>query len=616
MLFRLLLFICGIFPVFVSAQLRVENDLSPEEMIRRLTGPGVKVSNIRINCPSEKKKAFGYFTDNTGTLGISDGLLLSTGAAENAIGPNNSASVSQGNGHNFQDPDLASLLASGDKQFDACILEFDVQVFADTLQFDYVFASEEYMEFIRDYHDVFGFFISGPGISGRLNLAVVPNTNLPVSVENINRNKNATYYIDNGTGETPYEQLFLQYDGLTRRLSSRVAVIPCETYSLKLAICDVKDDAYDAGIFIAGKSLQTRAPRLEVDFQFPVFPHAIEGCNGIRLKVKRQIKTDQPARYFLSYSGSALRNFDYGEVPDSIFFQAGDSEKEFFVPILIDSLAEPPETLRIALRNLCPGLPEMATAEVLIRESFDFDLSDKILCLGKEIPLNPSPRGSFSYRWLPETGLSCSDCPSPLCRISENISYFCRIREEASGCLAADSLKVRVLPAPKADFSILPDPEISSLDFRFDNLSNHADAWNWQLGDGSFSSAFNPVHYYQSAVNRDSAVFEVQLTATNTAASCSDTLVKKLSIRKPLFIPNLLIRNGDQANRLFAPKGILPGTWLFQLYDRNGKKLVDDPAYPLDWDGSLVKDGVYFYHLRQEKAGRSFRGWLELTGQK
>jgi hypothetical protein len=606
---------CLLLPVTLPAQLRVNSGVAAEEITRRLIGPGVKVSNIRLNCPSDKKPAFGYFTDNTGTIGISDGLLLSTGAAENAIGPNNSAAVSQANGHNYQDPDLATLLAPGDAQFDACVLEFDVQVFADTLQFDYVFASEEYMEFIRDYHDVFGFFISGPGIIGRLNLAVVPGTDLPVSVQNINRNNNAVYYIDNGTGETPYEQLFLQYDGLTRRLSSRVAVVPCGTYSLKLAICDVKDDGYDAGIFLAGKSLQTRAPQLETRFQFPVFPHAIEGCNGIWVKVKRQVRIGETAAYLLSYSGTALRNSDYGQVPDSLFFQAGENEKEFFIPVLSDSISEQPETLRIALRNFCPGLPEMAVAEVVLRESFDFELPDQRLCEGREIVLNPSPRGNYLYQWSPPDGLSCSNCPSPVCRISADTVYRCSIREEASGCRAADSVQVKVFPSPRADFSVVPEPEISSLDFRFQNLSENSDAWFWQLGDGSVSSEFSPSHYYQAALNRDSALYEVGLVAVNSKASCSDTLIKTLEIGNPMFIPNLVIRRGQDSNNSFAPRGILSGIWSLRLFDRYGTKIFENAAYQLDWNGSTVRDGVYFYQLSHPATGRSFRGWLELGGQ-
>jgi PKD repeat protein len=258
----------------------------------------------------------------------------------------------------------------------------------------------------------------------------------------------------------------------------------------------------------------------------------------------------------------------------------------------------------------------MAVAEVVLRESFDFELPDQKLCEGRGIVLNPSPRGNYLYQWSPADGLSCSDCPSPVCRISADAVYRCSIREEASGCRAVDSMKVKMFPSPRADFSVLPEPEISSLDFRFQNLSENSDAWFWQFGDGSVSTEFNPSHYYQSALNRDSAFYQVGLVAVNSEASCTDSLIKTLEIRNPMFIPNLVIRLGEQGNKSFSPKGILPGTWGLRLYDRYGTKFYENPAYQLDWNGSSASDGVYFYQLWHPATGRSFRGWLELAGQK
>jgi len=63
-------------------------------------------------------------------------------------------------------PDL-SVLAAGFQTFDASILEFDFIPQSDTLKFNYIFGSEEYPEYVNSgYNDVFGFFISGPGIAG------------------------------------------------------------------------------------------------------------------------------------------------------------------------------------------------------------------------------------------------------------------------------------------------------------------------------------------------------------------------------------------------------------------------------------------------------------------
>lgn len=609
--FRIVFLLLLFFSLSALAQLKVNSSLPVQEMVQKLAGSGVKVSNIRLNCPSDKLPAYGYFIDNTGTIGIEEGILLSTGAARNALGPNNSAGASQSNGNNYQDPDLLPLLSGGEKQFDACVLEFDVQVFADTLSFDYVFASEEYKEFIRDYHDVFGFFISGPGIPFPRNLALVPGSNLPVSVQNINQDINPGFFLDNGTGETPFEQLFLQYDGYTRRLTSKIAVIPCQTYSVKLAICDVQDDAYDAGIFIAGKSLQTRAPLLSAEMEFSKFNHAIEGCNGTRISVKRQTAINRSATYFLSYQGSCQRNLDYSIVPDSLAFAPGETEKTFFISFRQDSLYEGDEFLRIAFLNPCPGLPEISSLEIRLRETFDFDLPDRLICSGQKILLNPAAAPGYRWSWSPPNGLSCTDCPSPECSISRDVIYRCILQDSMSACAARDSFSVKVVPGPAAAFSVAALAEISSIDFRFSDESENSDARLWNFGDGNSSDQQNPVHYFSSGLNRDSVNFTVTLTAISNATGCRDSLQKEIIIRNPLFIPNLITPDGDEKNQTFAPAGMEAGTWSLEVCDRWGKQVYYSPAYQLDWQGT-GKPGSYFYRLRNPLSGREFRGWLRV----
>ena len=56
---------------------------------------------------------------------------------------------------------------------DAAVLEFDFIAISDTILFDFVFASDEYLEFVNTaFNDVFGFFLSGPGINGPYMVAV------------------------------------------------------------------------------------------------------------------------------------------------------------------------------------------------------------------------------------------------------------------------------------------------------------------------------------------------------------------------------------------------------------------------------------------------------------
>ncbi len=72
--------------------------------------------------------------------------------------------------------------------FNSCALEFDFVPIDSFFSFKYVFASEEYPEYACTiFNDVFAFFINGPGYAGNTNIALVPGTNIPVTINSINQ---------------------------------------------------------------------------------------------------------------------------------------------------------------------------------------------------------------------------------------------------------------------------------------------------------------------------------------------------------------------------------------------------------------------------------------------
>jgi hypothetical protein len=602
------LWLLWIQPAF--SQLRVDDRIGIQEAISRLVGQGVRVSNIRVDCPGKGGRPYGYFTDNTGTLGISDGLIMTTGSARGAIGPNNSGSLGQDNSNDKQDFDLKEIIRNDEKQYDPCVIVFDVEVFADSLTFDYVFGSEEYLEFIKDYHDVFGFFISGPGISGKKNLALVPGTQDPVSVQNINNATNTQFYIDNGTGATPFDQIFVQYDGFTRRLQSKIAVQTCQKYELKFAICDIKDELYDAGIFIAGKSLRTQAPTFSVRYEHAEFSNGIEACNGAFVKITRKSRIAEPITFQLSYSGTA-NSLDYGPAPDTIRFEAGEKEKEFFISFLADQVLDDNETLKIDLLNPCPGLPQVDQLSILIRESFPYEQPDLVICKGNEIQINPSPLDGYEYSWLLGTGLSCTLCPSPVANPDTSQFYQSTIRHLPSNCQAIDTFEVKVVPIPVAAFVYTTKDDYTSFDIQFQNQSQFSDSFFWKFGDGNSSTEKDPFHGYSIRQEMDSVLYNIELQAISSAG-CSDTVFSQVKIGNPFFIPNLLTANGDDLNDAFFVRGIKPGFWHFQVFDAWGKKVYSTDRYLLDWKARQVNGGVYFFKLQNKPGDRNFAGWIKV----
>ena len=240
------LFFCVlVLPQKLSAQLIIDNQgATAEVVVNSIISGGLTISNATINCPNN---AYGTFTNGETTdIGIPTGLVLTTGNTADLNSPGGDF-MSTDNFTNCNDPQLNVLepLANND----CCILEFDVVPTCDELQIRFVFGSEEYPEWVSaGFNDAFGFFISGQnpvgGIYDNQNVAVLPDGNTIVSIDNVNAGLNAAYYIDNAAGMTNI------FDAFTTVLISDVSVIPCESYHFKLAIADAGDGVWDSGVFV------------------------------------------------------------------------------------------------------------------------------------------------------------------------------------------------------------------------------------------------------------------------------------------------------------------------------------------------------------------------------
>ncbi|MCL4857007.1 MAG: PKD domain-containing protein [Flavobacteriales bacterium] len=293
----------GLFLNQTKAQVTVNNTNTVQFYVQNvLLGGGVTVSNITYNgVPAGIVDAkVGQFTDPTSSVGLANGMILATGDAIIAQGPNSSggAGNSAGIGTSGQDPDLSAITTN--PLNDQCIVEFDFVPLGDTLTFNYVFASEEYNEYVcSDYNDVFGFFLTGNdplgGTYNAYNLARVPTpgvpgsfTNTPVAINTITpgvagSNGDAAncsaidpswtaysiYHVTNSSNN-------YQYDGRTVSLPVFALVNCGETYHIKMAIADVQDGAFDSGVFLEAGSFASNG---SLDATTAVVPNDIMLCS-------------------------------------------------------------------------------------------------------------------------------------------------------------------------------------------------------------------------------------------------------------------------------------------------------------------------------------------------
>jgi len=298
-----------LFSLITNAQLNVNNTLySPADLVlSKLIGPGVSVSNVRYNnsIPNaliNNNQVGFYSTGVTPTnLGLTSGMIMTNGSATGAIGPNNAGgNTTPSNTPMNGDPDLSQIAALSINNI--CIIEFDFIPLGPEVKFEYVFGSEEYPEYVGSaFNDVFGFFLSGPGITGPFsngakNIALIPNSTTPISINNVNAGSNSAYYVSNAGGAT------IQYDGFTTVLTAKSEVQCGQTYHIKLALADVGDSAFDSGVFFKEGSFSVPEVNLGGDMVGPS-----KACCGEKLLFSTPFNsTSYPGALHEWYFGTTL----------------------------------------------------------------------------------------------------------------------------------------------------------------------------------------------------------------------------------------------------------------------------------------------------------------------
>ncbi|HSJ08268.1 MAG TPA: choice-of-anchor L domain-containing protein [Longimicrobiales bacterium] len=240
----------------VTADFGVHNAIQLAQLI---AGAGVAVSNASFIGGGQ---AGGSFSGGGGIIGFDDGVILSTGAIASVVGPNTAAGITGVTGSDGDDA-LSQLALA--ETFDAAVLTFDFVPAASRIYVQYVFASEEYNEFVNAVSsDVFAFWVNG------VNCATVGAANERVSINTINHGwladmqeaSNPDLFVNNDPWHGPplAAPLDTEMDGLTVVLTCQADVLAGEVNTIRLGIADVGDAYYDSNVFIRSGSLSTVAP--------------------------------------------------------------------------------------------------------------------------------------------------------------------------------------------------------------------------------------------------------------------------------------------------------------------------------------------------------------------
>lgn len=621
-------------PIVSSAQLVVDNTVTADDAVQNiLLGGGVEITNITF---SGDDNQIGSFNSENSNIGLNSGVVLATGDIGVAVGPNDDSGSGLGGGNfGVNDPDL-DLLSTFNTN-DAAVLEFDFVPNGDSLVFRYVFSSEEYNEYVcGSVNDAFGFFLSGPGINGpfsdnAINLAIIPGTDIPVTINTVNNgtvgangilsqceqvspdwDQNAAFYIDNANNPDPNST---QFDGLTVVLTAASSVICGETYHIKIAIADAGDTVFDSAVFLEADSF-TSPGSISVDVPNapPNFPtnSILEGCFEGILTIARP-NLEVPDEIQIILEGTAENGVDYEELATTYTFPEGELQLTIPVISIADDIDEDTETIIISYDyvNACGDVALVTqTLNIVNYTDPSLDLADPLfLCNGESTNVNATPENGFApftYTWSTGDSNATNNINSgDAGMVSVNVIDFCFsevadsflvvvpeplvVVDSMQICISAPSLLLASGGSPEYEYIISTWLDINQLE--------PTDSTIFTNTNGSF--AFNEPALYYVEIEDECGVTG---TVPINVVGC-DTRIPNV------FTPG----DGNDLNNSFVIEGIegFPNSEL-RIYNRWGNLVYQDSNYRNNWrgqneNGDDLSEGTYFYvYLRAD--GEEFSG--------
>lgn len=452
-----------------------QTNFTAEELVQEVLVSGSSCVEIELTNLVENPegvndintRSWGYFHNNDGGFPFEEGIILSSGYAVTAEGPNSEPGASDTSLGWAGDPDIKAIL---DNQYgtnvdtnNATAFEFTFVSSLDEAKFEFIFASEEYedqWECFDTFRDGFAFLIKGPGIPddsgapfGGTNIAAIEgSSNVPVSTATIHRdtflcgfeildvNFFPDLYVTNSNPPTDE----IEFDGLTVSLNTAtVSIVPNEVYTVKMVLADRGDTSFDSAVFLKAGSFNIGNVDLGDDILLGD-PEA--QCEG------------------------EIITLDAGENPDAEFQWFKDGVE---IPGANEQTLDISETGLYRVEVTFTATPDCIVSDEILVEFFeipDFDLGpDQIICdkdttILDATPTNAGDLADISYKWFKD-GTEIGGETNATLEVSETGQYAAEVT--GNGCPVTNEvfvLKVQftvdigdvVEPCGDADYEIVP----------------------------------------------------------------------------------------------------------------------------------------------------------------
>lgn len=458
---KILFFLVLVCPFILEAQVvcTLQNGQNAKSIVENyFLGGGVTVSNVRFNNQAiVNSNQFGTFT-NADTSGqnvkLSSGLVIVTGDVQDAAAGSSAIHSSQANpvsdGNNVS-PSLYYLLQQLGLNYsmnDVGVLSFDFVPEGDRVSFKYVFASDEYPNYVcSSFNDAFGFFISGPfdennnpanipGVAQYINenIAIIPGSDpeLPVTINTVNGGTsvgsaqpcvltNSHLHIQQSSGST-----INKMQGYTIALETKkVDVYPCYKYTISMAICDLSDHAFNSAVYLGANSFKVDAIKLGATIEGVTEGEAAlkADCSSTVVMATLNRPAEPGDDYTFRVEGNMVEGVDYEPFGTTLTFPVGDTIAEVTINFKSDPSDVPGEVKTMYIiteaRTEC-SVNDTITVKAIVPDKFEIaDVSDSKVYCDDVLPQREmvfvnviNPIGGVTYSWQDENGNPIGENPN------------------------------------------------------------------------------------------------------------------------------------------------------------------------------------------------------------
>ena len=585
--------------------------------------PNVQIFNVNfvgrqfpVGAPNATIMDIGTFNSTNSTVGFEEGLILTGGYLDPPYGLGQPASVNVGFWKMTDGDSLLDSIIYPYETVQAAVLEFDFIPNGDSIKFNYVFASDEYPQQIcSDDFDVFAFHVSGPGISGNQNIALIPGTNFPVGINTVNDTSATPYWPNFDLSICPtidYPQYYVDhtgdqtfvFNGSTTVLTAKIATIPCQTYHLRLAIAEGGGSGENSAVFLESNSFNSEPISIESDISYGNGDTLLyENCGLAKIIIKRTYNIDQPKTYSISVNGSATNGVDYGYISNTISMSSGQIADTLFIVPYADDIPDNYEDIIITVGDtLCNGQYFETSIRVVLHEKPDYlaeiSPNDSYTCEETEFICNLSGAiPPVNYVWNDGLGTDSTFnfFPDFQSNFVEHPVWVSTV--DACGNTAKDSIVLTFSHNPNADFTYSPtNINLLNSTVKFtDKSSSDVVGWNWFFNDNNSQEFIkNPIHHYS-----DSGNYFISLKVLNQF-NCVDSITKHIRILDVpnVYIPNSFSPNGDGINDVLVVKGGQISTFNIEIFNRWGELIFNTDHLNDYWTGGNENPGTYSYTVK------------------